>query len=149
MFTKRTFTAIAAVARRARWSACSTDDGCSEWRELEAGQAGAASALPAISGTEQVGQQLTASTGTWSASPISFTYQWRRCNASGSACVDLGGATGSIYMAVAADAGSTLRVVVTATNATGSNAATSNQTAVVAPAIAKPANTRRCRRSAA
>ena len=44
-------------------------------------------------------------------------------------------------MAVAADAGSTLRVVVTATNATGSNAATSNQTAVVAPAIAKPGNT--------
>ena len=37
-------------------------------------------ALPAISGTPQVGQTLTATNGTWTNGPTSFTYQWTRSN---------------------------------------------------------------------
>src|SRR4051794_41854075 len=46
---------------------------------------------PKIAGTAQVGQTLTASPGTWSGSPTSFAYQWRRCNAQGNGCANIGG----------------------------------------------------------
>ena len=42
-------------------------------------------ALPAVSGTAQVGQTLSASTGSWSNSPTSYARQWTRCNSSGAA----------------------------------------------------------------
>ena len=79
-------------------------------------------------------ETLSASTGTWSGSPTSFAYQWRRCNTSGSGCADIGSATSSSYLLVAADVGSTLRVRVTATNGAGSSSAESAQTAVVSAA---------------
>jgi alpha-tubulin suppressor-like RCC1 family protein len=88
--------------------------------------------LPTISGTTTQGQTLTASNGSWSNSPTSYTYQWRRCNSSGNGCADISGASSSSYVPQAADVGSTIRVVVTATNAYGSASATSNQTAIVA-----------------
>jgi peptidoglycan/xylan/chitin deacetylase (PgdA/CDA1 family) len=97
-------------------------------------------ALPTITGTAQEGQTLTGSTGSWSGSPTSYAYQWRRCKTS-SACADISGATAPTYTAVAADVGSTLRLVVTATNTAGSTAATSNPTATVAGAVAAPKNT--------
>ena len=62
---------------------------------------------------------------------MSFTYQWRRCDASGAACVDVPGANGSKYTLVTADAGRTMRVVVTATNVVGSSSATSSATPVI------------------
>ncbi|HVP03108.1 MAG TPA: hypothetical protein VMT10_11105 [Solirubrobacteraceae bacterium] len=97
-------------------------------------------ALPSISGTAKDGQTLTAANGTWTGTPtITFSYQWRRCDASGSSCSDIAGATASTYTLVSADVGSTIRVVVTAANAGGSASATSPQTTAVAPA--PPANT--------
>jgi hypothetical protein len=87
---------------------------------------------PAISGTARDGQTLTASSGTWSGTPpISFAYQWRRCDGGGANCVDVAGANGSAYVVVSADVGSTLRVMVTGSNLAGSSAATSTQTVVV------------------
>ena len=88
-------------------------------------------ALPTITGTATQGQTLSASTGTWSNSPTSFSYQWRRCSSSGSSCSNISTATGQSYALASADVGGTIRVVVTATNAAGSASATSNQTAVV------------------
>ena len=45
-------------------------------------------ALPAISGTPRDGQTLTGDDGTWTGTaPITYTYQWRRCDADGSNCV--------------------------------------------------------------
>jgi hypothetical protein len=87
---------------------------------------------PTISGTAQQGQSLSASPGSWSGTqPITYAYQWQRCNSSGSACGTISGATGSTYTLTSADVGSTMRVAVTATNSAGSAGATSNATAVV------------------
>jgi hypothetical protein len=89
---------------------------------------------PAISGTPTVGQTLTASDGTWSNTPTSFAYQWLRCNGGGNSCASVANGTLKPYTLVGADAGHTMRVRVTATNADGSTSAQSDQTAVVAAA---------------
>jgi glucose/arabinose dehydrogenase len=87
---------------------------------------------PAITGPTMVGKTIKTSTGSWAGStPISFTYQWRRCDASGAACVDVPGANASKYTLVTADAGRTMRVTVTATNIVGSGSATSAPSAVI------------------
>ena len=88
--------------------------------------------LPMISGTTTVGQVLTTTNGTWAGSPSSYAYQWRRCNAAGGACADIGGATANTYTLVAGDVDATIRVVVTATNLDGSTPATSAQTLQIA-----------------
>jgi hypothetical protein len=100
-------------------------------------------APPAITGTPAVGQTLTASTGTWTNSPTSYAYQWVRCNGGGNNCTDIAGATQQRYTLVAADAGNTIRVRVTAKNADGSASAQSAQTApiVAATSSAAPKNT--------
>jgi hypothetical protein len=100
-------------------------------------------APPTISGTTTVGQTLAASNGTWSNSPTSFAYQWLRCNGGGNNCAAVANGTQQTYTLVGADAGHTLRVRVTATNADGSASAQSAQTAVVAPlsSSAAPKNT--------
>jgi len=96
---------------------------------------------PTVTGTAKVGSTLTASNGTWSGSPTSYAYQWQRCGSS-SSCTNITGSTKQTYVIVAADAGRTLRVVVTATNADGSASASSDQTDVVA-ATGAPKNTLR------
>jgi len=100
-------------------------------------------APPTISGTPAVGQTLTASEGTWSNNPTSFAYQWLRCNGGGNNCANVSNGTQKTYTLVGADAGRTLRVRVTATNADGSSSAQSAQTAAVAAATssAAPKNT--------
>ena len=88
--------------------------------------------LPSISGVLQVGATLTAANGTWAGTaPITFTYQWQRCDSGGGSCAPIGGAAASTYVLTAADSGATLRVVVTASNTGGSTPATSAQTGVV------------------
>jgi hypothetical protein len=100
-------------------------------------------APPTISGTPTVGQTLTAGDGTWSNTPTSFAYQWQRCNGGGNNCSDTANGTQKTYTLVGADAGHTMRVRVTATNADGSNTAPSAPSAVIAAAIssAAPKNT--------
>jgi len=90
------------------------------------------SAAPTISGTPQVGQALTASPGTWNSQTTpTFAYQWQRCDTAGNNCASIAGATAQTYTVQSADVNTTLRVVVTATNSSGSSSATSAQTAVV------------------
>jgi Ig domain of plant-specific actin-binding protein len=102
---------------------------------------------PRIVGTPVVGHTLTATNGSWSGStPMTFSYQWRRCPKSGGAsdasdCGVIPNATRSAYVVRAADVGFRLRVRVRATNADGSAVETSNPTAVVTPGAAKPTNT--------
>jgi hypothetical protein len=100
-------------------------------------------APPTISGTPAVGQTLTASNGSWSNSPSSYAYQWLRCNGGGNSCTPVPGATQQTYKLTQADAGHTMRVRVTATNADGSGSAQSDKTATVASGTssAAPKNT--------
>ncbi|HUZ81258.1 MAG TPA: hypothetical protein VMU73_03355, partial [Gaiellaceae bacterium] len=99
-------------------------------------------AEPKISGTAQVGQTLTASSGTWSSSTtITYAYQWRRCDAKGNGCANIGGADSSSYLVRNADVGTTLRIRVTAKNTDGSATSTSNQTNVVTAKTAPPPTT--------
>jgi len=89
---------------------------------------------PTISGKAQVGELLKADNGTWSGSPTSFAYQWRICDNNGAACHDIAGATGNEYTLKSGDQGNTVRVVVTAKNADGTDSATSVPSAVIAAA---------------
>lgn len=97
----------------------------------------ASTGAPAIGGTAKVGSTLTADAGAWTGTaPIEFGFQWQRC---GTSCADIGGATASSYPVASADAGKTLKVVVTARNGAGSTAATSPATSSV---TAAPVNTK-------
>jgi hypothetical protein len=88
--------------------------------------------LPTIAGSAAVGKTLTATSGSWAGdAPITFTYQWRRCDTAGASCADIVGATGTTRVVVTADAGSTLRVRVKASNSVGSAEASSSPTATV------------------
>src|SRR5688500_1458673 len=95
-------------------------------------------ALPTITGSAVVGSALTGTNGTWTGTGITYVDQWLRCNSAGAECVTISGATALRYTVVAADLGRTLRLRVTATNASGSATATSAQTAVVTNAPAPP-----------
>lgn len=96
---------------------------------------------PTLSGTAEIGQALTASSGSWNGdTPITFTYAWERCDTTGSSCAAIAGATGNVYSVVAADGGHTLRTAVTAHNGSGTATAESTQTATVTAAAA-PQNT--------
>ena len=64
---------------------------------------------------------------------MTFTRQWRRCDADGLNCVDIGGATGPTYVLTATDLGHRIRVRVTATNAAGSRSAESAARGPVVP----------------
>jgi hypothetical protein len=91
---------------------------------------------PLVSGSAVEGAVLTTSTGTWSGTSLTYTYQWVRCDADGglhdgSNCPSIPGATSSDYTLGSVDIGRRLRVQVTATNAVGSATIASNPSEVV------------------
>jgi hypothetical protein len=88
---------------------------------------------PSITGDATVGEELTANPGSWTGNPT-FSFQWQRCDADGSNCVAVTGATGQTYGVRAADLGFRLRVAVTGRNTQGTATATSGLTAIVEPA---------------
>jgi hypothetical protein len=97
-----------------------------------------AAAAPAVSGVAAVHKQLSTTNGAWNTA-VNLAYAWLRCAADGSGCGAIPGATSSIYILTAADAGHTLEARVSATNAAGTTPAVSNRTAVV---IAAPTATK-------
>jgi GH25 family lysozyme M1 (1,4-beta-N-acetylmuramidase) len=98
------------------------------------------SSPPTIVGPPEAGELLAAVPGTWvGGKPLTFTYQWRQCDAAGANCTAITGATAESYLPASTDVGHSLKVVVTATSATGSATATSVATAAVVPAGTSPA----------
>ena len=99
------------------------------------GQAPKNTSAPTISGTPKENSVLTVNMGGWSGTnPITFTYQWQRCDATGGNCANIVGATNTTYTATSADVASVVRVNVPAANSKGSTRATSQETGIVAPA---------------
>jgi hypothetical protein len=97
---------------------------------------------PTIAGTAQEGSTLTAGNGTWAGTtPITFTYQWQRCDATGKNCAAITGQTTNTYTVQHADVGGTLLINVVGTNSEGNDSENSNATAVVTAAPAPPAPT--------
>jgi hypothetical protein len=89
---------------------------------------------PVISGSAVVGQALTTSNGTWAGSkPLTFSYQWGRCDTLGNNCNSIGGATAKSYTLKQADLGKTLRSRVAAKNSAGKADAFSAPSDTVAP----------------
>lgn len=92
--------------------------------------------LPLVVGTLEVGGILSASTGTFNGdAPIATKQQWQRCNAVGSACKDIKGATKTVYHPTISDVGSTLRLAVTATNLYGKAVSLSEVTEPIIPQL--------------
>jgi hypothetical protein len=100
-------------------------------------------APPSISGSAEDAGILTTDSGAWTGSdPMTFDYQWRRCDDSGGSCSDIEQEHDASLALSTDDVGHALRVSVTATNAGGVATATSEPSATVdgiAPAnIAAP-----------
>lgn len=86
---------------------------------------------PKVSGIAEAGLTLRASHGSWSDSPTSYAYRWKRCDPGGGSCVGISGAIRQTYIVDSGDVGRTLRVRVIAYNAAGHSPAISTPTAVV------------------
>jgi dihydrodipicolinate synthase/N-acetylneuraminate lyase len=67
--------------------------------------------------------------------PLSYGDQWERCDDTGSDCVAIAGATGSVYRLTAADVGHGVTVLVTATDQEGQ---TGTGTAPATPVVSAP-----------
>lgn len=88
---------------------------------------------PDPSGTAKEGSTVSVNNGTWTGTqPITYAYQWQRCNTKTGRCTDESQSTGQSYQIVSADVGFALRAVVTATNSAGTSSSRSNLTSVVA-----------------
>jgi hypothetical protein len=81
--------------------------------------------VPIITGNLVVGETLSVSNGSWSPTPDSFTYVWKRGNAA------ISGATSSTYVLQPADAGSKITVLQTAVKAGFASTSTIRTTPVI------------------
>jgi hypothetical protein len=91
------------------------------------------SAAPSVNGTLRVGQNLTATTGSWTGSPTGYAYQWQYSR-NGSTWANVAGATASTFREDSTFQNAYVRVLVTATNSAGSATATGSKVGPVAAA---------------
>ncbi|GAA2224735.1 hypothetical protein GCM10009851_05280 [Herbiconiux moechotypicola] len=88
---------------------------------------------PTISGTGTVGSTVKANAGTWTPSPTTITYQWKRNG------TPISGATAATYKLVTADAGTSITVTTTAKKSgytTASKTSAAKAVATIAFAVA-------------
>ena len=100
------------------------------------------SVAPALTGVAAEDDTLSVNNGTWTgAPPITYSYQFQRCDSIGQSCANIVGALSSSYTVQTADIGSRILAIVKATNNVASVEATSNLSAVVVETPDPPANT--------
>jgi hypothetical protein len=81
-------------------------------------------AAPAITGTVKVGSTQTATTGTWSNTPTSYSYQWQK-SADGISWINISGETAATYVPTFDIANLQIRIVVSGINAVDTATVTS------------------------
>src|SRR5258708_6020103 len=125
--TKRTMTVCALLAGGVAVVGLASGTGLTPARSSAATAAAPSNTSPpTISGTTTVGHVLKATKGTWTGTePITYDYRWLRCDQDGGSCSAISGATDTSYTLKTVDKDNTLRVRVTATNASGSDTQTS------------------------
>jgi hypothetical protein len=94
------------------------------------------SGAPSILGSVIVGDTLSESHAAWTGMPTAFAYQWQRCNAAGAECRATPRAGAATYTLTAADVGSTIRVIETASNGSGAGSPDASAVTAVARAAA-------------
>ncbi len=92
-----------------------------EWRDAPPVNLSAPTISPTTPPT--IGTTLFASVGSWSDSPSSYSYQWFRCNVSGTTCTTSiqGPSSVASYVVAATDVGFPIVVQVSATNIAGTS----------------------------
>jgi hypothetical protein len=87
---------------------------------------------PTVSGSPSQGQTLRVQPGTWNGQqPITFTFNWLRCDTGGNNCIQQPGFNDDSYVVREGDVGKTIRARVNARNSRGEASQLSAQTAVV------------------
>jgi hypothetical protein len=95
----------------------------------------AAATLPVVTGAARRAANLQVSRGAWANDPTGFAYAWLRCDADGTNCAAIAGATRANYLLTAADVGHAIRGAVTATNTQGATTAQSAPTGAIAAVL--------------
>jgi len=91
-------------------------------------------AAPTVIGTAAAGKILTGLSGAWAGfGAIAYHFQWYRCNAAGSHCLSVHGATSPSYTAGGKDVGKTIGLTVSGTDSTGTASAYSSLVGPIAP----------------
>ena len=100
---------------------------------------------PTSSGSTCVGSTLTGSPGSWTGSPTSFKWNWRRCPPDGGMgagnCDGIVDGPSNTYVLQPNDVGFTIRLQVKAFNADGKGVATSNATSQITGQGVGPSST--------
>jgi hypothetical protein len=89
---------------------------------------------PVVTGMPQEGKTLTGDRGDWTNNPTDYAFRWLRCGPNGGNCAVIVGQVARTYTLRSVDVGNTIRFRAIATNADGSNQATSVPTAVITKA---------------
>jgi len=76
---------------------------------------------PTISGTKRTGETLTAFRGSWTGSPTSYSYQWKRANTATGTYSNISSAVSNLYVLTDDDIDKFIKVAVSATNAFGTS----------------------------
>lgn len=84
--------------------------------------------VPLVTGDGTVGATLNCTMGNWDGEPTGYAYQWKR-----DGTTDLAG-TGNTYVVAAADAGTSISCVVTASNDAGATVAPPSNAVAIAAA---------------